>query len=154
MMQPATIRGGCLCGAVRFEADPPSNWCAHCHCEYCRSAYGAAFVTWFGVPESGFRIVSGEETLRWFSLTAEARRGFCGTCGSMLLFAGDRWPGEIHVARASVEGDIDREPQAHAYADRKVEWVTLHDDLPRFGGPTGTEPLETAAQAGHRSSHE
>jgi hypothetical protein len=30
------VRGSCLCGAVRYEADAPFKWMAHCHCSICR----------------------------------------------------------------------------------------------------------------------
>lgn len=41
-------RGRCACGRVRFVARFPSRFNAHCHCESCRRAHGAAFVTWAG----------------------------------------------------------------------------------------------------------
>jgi hypothetical protein len=127
---------------VRFEIDLPVKWCAHCHCHLCRRAHGAAFVTWFGVADEAFRLVAGEEQLRWYHSTAAAERGFCATCGSTMLFRSSRWAGEMHVALACVEGAIDRPPTAHVFWDRHVDWVELGDDLKRLGGETGTEPLE------------
>lgn len=59
----------------------------------------------------------------------------------MLFFEGERWPGEIHIARASVPGPIDREPQAHVFYDVRVPWLELHDDLRKLGGPQGNQPL-------------
>ena len=35
------ITGGCLCGAVRFEATLPPRRVTHCHCEMCRRSVGA-----------------------------------------------------------------------------------------------------------------
>ena len=133
--------GGCLCGAVRFEVEPPTKWCAHCHCSLCRRAHGAAFVSWFGVAREQFRFVSGKELLRWYRSTPEARRGFCPECGSTILFEGDRWPDEIHIALAHMDGPIDREPQVHVFFDSGVEWLHFDDGLKKLGGPTGTEPL-------------
>jgi hypothetical protein len=134
--------GRCLCGAIRFEIDLPVKWCAHCHCHLCRRAHGAAFVTWFGVEDDGFRIVAGSEHLRWYRSTPEAERGFCSSCGSTMLFRSSRWADEMHVALPFVDGDIGRPPTAHVYWDRHVDWVELGDELRRLGGETGTEPLE------------
>jgi hypothetical protein len=142
--QQQTIRGACLCEAVQFEVTPPTKWCAHCHCTMCRRAHGAAVVTWFGVPSDSFRLIAGQERLKWYRSSAAARRGFCSHCGSTLFFEGERWPDEIHITRASVAGAIDREPQAHVFYDQRVEWLELHDSLRKLGGPQGNQPLTQA----------
>ena len=137
-----TFTGGCLCGAVRFEVAAPTKWCAHCHCSLCRRAHGAAFVTWFGVPNEHFRFTGGEDQVVWHSSTPEARRGFCRTCGSTLFFTSERWAGETHIALAHMDGPIDREPAVHVFYDAHVEWVELGDDLKKLGGPSGTDPID------------
>jgi hypothetical protein len=40
-----TIRGGCLCGGVRFEVDPPFIRVGHCHCSRCRKHSGTFGLT-------------------------------------------------------------------------------------------------------------
>lgn len=127
----APMTGGCLCGAVRFEVGPPSLFCAHCHCDWCRKAHGAAFVTWLGAAEARFRVLSGQDALRWFRSSEASERGFCGTCGTTLFFRSSAAPGEIHVARALVDDPVDREPAAHVFVDAAVAWVALGDALPR-----------------------
>jgi hypothetical protein len=118
-----TYQGACLCGQVRFTITPPTKWCAHCHCTMCRRAHGAAFVTWIGVPEAQFDLVAGRDALQWYASSPDSRRGFCRHCGSPMLFRSARWPGEIHVARASVPGDIDREPAGQVHVDTRVTWL-------------------------------
>ena len=140
-MSDANVRaGGCYCGAVRFEVTLPSKFCAHCHCDNCRSAHGAAFVTWVGFKEDQLVLVAGEDLLRHYETDTGATRSFCGTCGTPLLFRSPRWAGERHVTRQSIEGEIDRAPSAHVYVDHKAEWFPITDDLERYGGKTGTEP--------------
>ncbi len=136
-----TIRGECLCGTVRFEIDPPTKWCAHCHCTVCRRAHGAAFVTWFGVLLEQFRIVSGEEDLRWYQSSKEAKRGFCKKCGSTMLFQSNRWADEMHIVLSNIVGEIDRSPAAHVFYDTHVEWFSVNDNLKLLGGKSGTEPV-------------
>ena len=131
------IEGGCLCGDVRFSATLPSLWVAHCHCTLCRRAHGAAFVTWVGMDASRCAIDDPRQQLRWYASSAGAERGFCSHCGSMLFFRSERWAGELHIARAQIDGDIDRTPQAHVFWDTHVDWVQLDadDGLPRKANP-------------------
>ncbi len=125
-----TYRGSCLCQKLSFEYDGPSLWCAHCHCTLCRRSHGSAFITWVGVDEKRFRLI-GESTLQWFESSPGAKRGFCGRCGSSVFFVADRWPGEIHITRASIAGEIDLSPKLHVFWENHVDWVQVDDRLER-----------------------
>jgi len=125
--------GRCLCGAVRFEAMPPTLFFAHCHCQWCREAHGAAYVSWVGIAADRFRLVAGEGELRWYQSSPQSRRGFCSRCGTTLLFASTLCPGEMHVTRPSLHADIDRGPQLHCFYDQHVDWAEPGDALPRYG---------------------
>ena len=132
---PASARGRCLCGAVRFTASLPSKWVAHCHCTLCQRAHGAAFVTWAGFEADQVDVAADEGALRWFASSAAGERAFCAKCGSSMFFRSGQWPGELHLARALFIEPIDREPQAHVFFDTHVSWVDLADALPRKGAP-------------------
>lgn len=129
-------RAHCLCGAVHIDITLPTAWIAHCHCRRCQQAHGAAFVTWVGVPKSQAQIHDAEAQLRWYRSAAvegvklAGERGFCARCGTPMLFQSARWPGELHIARALFDSELDRAPQMHAFYDTHVDWVTLQDDLP------------------------
>ena len=125
--------GRCLCGDVRFSAQPPSLWVAHCHCTMCQRNGGAAFITWVGFDETRCRIEDSLGRLSWYHSSDQGERGFCSRCGSTLFFRSKRWPGELHVTLANLTEAIDRAPQAHVFWDTHVEWVQLADDdgLPR-----------------------
>ena len=124
--------GQCLCGAVRFTIEPPSLFCAHCHCRSCRGAHGAAFVTWVGAADERFALSAGEDNLTWYESSEQSTRGFCTTCGTTLFYTSTLSPGEIHVALAAVEDTIDREPQAHVFHDHRVPWFRCTDGLPKI----------------------
>lgn len=123
------VRGSCLCGSVRYEADGPQLFFAHCHCRWCRRAHGAGFVTWVGVREEGFRVVTGEDHLKWHASSVRSRRAFCTECGSTLLFASKAAPGEIHLAAGCVDEGLTGAPTAHVFVDQRAPWITIHDDL-------------------------
>ncbi|MEZ5979169.1 MAG: GFA family protein [Planctomycetota bacterium] len=134
--------GRCACGGVRFVATLPPRFVAHCHCENCRRAHGAAFVTWAGFREAAFRLDDPEGLVRAFASDTSARRRFCSRCGTPMLYDGPRWPGEVHVAVALFDDDLGVAPKAHVYADRAPSWCPIADALPRLGGASGTEPLD------------
>jgi len=129
----STVRGACLCGTVRFEIDLPTRFCVHCHCSMCRRNHGAAFVTWFGVPKTNFRLLEGETAVTRYQSSDHGSRSFCSQCGSSLLCELDRDPDTIDVTLASMLAPIDRPPEAHVFFDTHVEWVEFLDQLPKMG---------------------
>jgi hypothetical protein len=52
-----------------------------------------------------------------------------------MFFKSERWPGELHIARALFLDPIDREPQSHVHYDTHVDWLVLTDPLPRKPAP-------------------
>jgi hypothetical protein len=86
------------------------------------------------VPDDSFELEAGGDRLRWYSSSEQSRRGFCTICGTTLFFASEVDPGEIHIALATTDGPIDREPGVHVFSEHQVPWITLGDDLPRVPG--------------------
>jgi len=136
------VQGSCFCGAVKFEVTLPTLSCAHCHCTMCRRVHGAGYVTWIAVPYTQFRMLAGSEHLTVHHSSDHGRRSFCNVCGSSLFCESTHQPELIDIVLANLSGKIDREPQAHYYFSDRAEWVAIGDDLPRFGGKTGTERLK------------
>ena len=130
-----TTTGSCLCGDLRFEAQLPSKWVAHCHCTMCRRAHGAPLVTWVGFDAGRVQIIDPQLRLRWYASSPGAGRGFCDHCGTTLFFRAERWPGELHIVRSNFDGPVDREPQVHVSYENHVPWLQIGDDgLKRVGG--------------------
>lgn len=141
MHTPDTLRGRCLCGAVRFTLTPPTAFHSHCHCRSCRLAHGAPYVTWTAVPVERFALDAGAEALRWYRSSATIEWGFCGVCGSSMLYravatghpeAPD--PGRVYVAAASLVDPMDRPPAAHVSFEERLPHTVPGDGLPRYRG--------------------
>jgi hypothetical protein len=77
------VLGGCLCGAVRYRLRHPraAYWC---HCTICRRASGSAALPWVTVAREDFEVVQG--VMATYASSPGVSRGFCGTCGSPILF--------------------------------------------------------------------
>ncbi|HIN02263.1 MAG TPA: GFA family protein [Candidatus Marinimicrobia bacterium] len=129
------VTGACLCGQVEFTVELPAKWCAHCHCTRCQRSHGAGFVTWFGVNKEHLTLEKGEKLLRWVSASKKSEYGFCGHCGSSMLFRSTKWLDEIHITLANVHNDIGLKPQAHVYFDTHVDWLNFEDTLERHVDP-------------------
>ncbi len=137
----APVHGACLCGAVQFEFTLPTLFCGHCHCSMCRQAHGAGYVTWIGVKVQQFSLTTGPDHLAAFSSSDHGKRSFCDQCGSSLFCESDSHPDVIDIVLANLHDPIDRQPQAHYYFSDRADWTVIGDELPRFGGETGTVPL-------------
>ena len=122
--------GRCHCGAVRFVAAFPSRFVAHCHCESCRRANSAAFVTWAGFKSDQVRITQGAELVSSHESSPRTFRRFCGKCGTKLFFEGGKWPGETHVVLAAFDEPLDRAPGVHAFYEEHVSWLPALKDPP------------------------
>lgn len=122
--------GSCLCGAVTFTVPLPAQWVAHCHCTRCQRAHGAAFVTWVGFLEQDVEVASPSGALRWFETPEGAGRGFCGHCGSPLLFRSPRYPGELHIARAAFLTALTQQPTSNVFFSTHAPWAVDAHGLP------------------------
>jgi hypothetical protein len=116
-------RGRCHCGRLRFVARFPSRFVAHCHCESCRRAHGAAFVTWVGFLSPQVTIEQGAELVASHESSPGTFRKFCRACGTKLFFEGAKWPGETHVTLAAFDDPVDRTPQGHAFYAEHARWL-------------------------------
>ena len=129
------ITGGCLCGAVRYEVQGAFLRAGHCHCSRCRRHSGAGMSTQGRVRQEDFRLLAGEDRIRWFRPDGGAVKAFCVTCGSSLF--GGTWPGgpEVSIRLGSVDGDPGIRPQCHTFVGSRAPWDTITDDLPQHDGP-------------------
>ena len=131
------MKGRCLCRAVQYEIEPPIISCAHCHCESCRRASSAAFVTWATVDSWRLRITSGNEKLIRYESSPGAFRIFCGTCGSQLFMEYKVEPESIYVTVGSLNSPKDVMPDRHFSFEERVVWFAPNDALPKYRGKSG-----------------
>ena len=100
-----THRGGCHCGAVRFEVDAPAAVTVQdCNCSICSKAGFLHLI----VPAARFRLITGEDALvdyQWNSCIARHR--FCGVCGIKSFYIPRSNPDGYDVnARCLDEGTV------------------------------------------------
>lgn len=77
------LRGGCLCGRVRYEAAPDHRQGYYCHCRMCQLAFGNTRAAYINLRKSELRWLREPH---YFASSKIARRAFCSTCGTPLSF--------------------------------------------------------------------
>ncbi|CCF33916.1 glutathione-dependent formaldehyde-activating enzyme [Colletotrichum higginsianum] len=96
--KPKIITGGCLCGALRYTITFPESHdfasdALTCQCTQCRKQSGALFVAFHRAPwPFRWSTAAGTRTLKEFSITPVAKRGFCTECSSWLYYRAEEEP--------------------------------------------------------------
>jgi len=106
------VTGGCLCGAVRFEATGQPLRVGLCHCLDCRKHHGALFHASAIFPQ---------EAVTWEGETGEYRgRRFCPVCSSSLFGQSD---GEVEVNLGSLDAPDQFRPTYELWVCRRESWL-------------------------------
>lgn len=138
----STIRGGCLCGGVRYEIEGPIQVPEHCHCGMCRKAHGAAFSTNAVVEATQLRVLAGSDLLTEYESSPNRRKCFCGRCGSQLFIRRHNRPEIAVVTLGTLDDDPTVRPIRHVFTASKAPWYDINDALPRFQIYPGVEPTD------------
>lgn len=139
--QAEITRGRCQCGAISYEFEGKPKWVMHCHCASCRRAVASVMATYIGVRVEQFRYLAGEPAV--YESSPGVKRYFCGKCGTPLAYAGERWPGEVHLLHGTLEDTNQWPPTGHAHVTEQLSWFEAHDELPRFEqvASRGSQPV-------------
>ena len=130
--------GSCLCGAVRYRITGPLKQVVGCHCGQCRKQTGH-YMPATGVRMKYFDLIE-ERGLKWYCASEQARRGFCGECGSTLFWhanGADR----IAIAAGSLDGETGLQTAAHIFVADKGDYYELEPDLPQYPASGDQVPL-------------
>lgn len=123
--------GGCLCGALKFEADGAPLDVASCHCINCRKMSGAAFATFVVFPPDKWKWLQGEPET--FAATPDLVRGFCRRCGSPVSSWRNSERDKWIIAWAGALDQADKlKPRHHIFAKDELPWLHLEDGLRRY----------------------
>ena len=128
------IRGGCLCGAVRYASDAEPAIVAVCHCVTCQKNTGSAFSLNVGVPAESVTI-QGDRLATYEDHTGASGkpfyRRFCSNCGSPICGAGDAYAGLMFLKAGTLDDPSWIKPATHIWCAEKQPWVAIERDVPQ-----------------------
>jgi len=136
--------GGCLCGALRYEAVGEPLYTGHCYCADCQKSSGSGFIPFMGFAKSAVSF-SGE-TRQFRSKAASGRdavRNFCPVCNS-LVFGGEAGRSEAFTIYAgSLDDPSSFHPKIAIFARSRPPWAVIPPGLTVFDAmPTGDRPAK------------
>jgi hypothetical protein len=115
--------GGCQCGAVRYHASAFLDNSHICHCRMCQKAVGNFFAALVGIPRDVFQWTRGKPSL--FSSSDSVLRGFCGACGTPLLYD-YTISDHLYVTTGSLDNPAEFAPRAQFGKEARMPWF---DDI-------------------------
>ncbi|MEM7121966.1 MAG: GFA family protein [Pseudomonadota bacterium] len=130
MAEPTTpMRGGCLCGAVRYELRGKCRNVVGCHCGQCLKTHGN-FAAYSAVAKDDL-VLTEDRGLTWYVSSDKARRGFCRECGASLFWE-PTFDDYVAVSAGSMDGPTGLKLVRHIFTQDKPDWYDIADGAEQF----------------------
>lgn len=127
---PIRHSGGCLCGALRYEAVGEPIYAGHCYCEDCRKASGSGFIPFMGFASDAVRFIGQP---RPFSSKAangnEAVRNFCSVCGGLVFGGVVGESDSFTIYAGSLDDPSAFHPTVAIFTRGRPDWAIIPPDL-------------------------
>lgn len=124
-----TYKGGCACGAVRYETSAEPLLMGNCHCRDCQRSSGTGMASVLMFPKEGFR---DQGKAKYYEGKADSgrwiKRGFCPECGSPVYTQLEMAPDAIIVKAASLDDPSLYHPAVHLYTSSAQPWDAIPED--------------------------
>jgi hypothetical protein len=130
--------GGCLCGALRYEARGEPTASGHCYCDDCRRASGSGFIPFMVFP-SGALAVRGEAR-QYRSPAVSGRvavRNFCPECGGLVFGGVLGESASFTVYAGSLDEPARFAPRLAIFVAARPGWAPVPPGLECFAGLPG-----------------
>lgn len=118
--------GSCLCGAVRFRTHGALRGVVYCHCTQCRKQSGHFYAATSSMDAD--IVIEGEKAIKWYQASDVARRGFCGTCGSLLFWKHSNL-GTISIMAGAFDRPTGLTGDSHIFVGDKGDYYEIDDGL-------------------------
>ena len=138
------IKGGCLCGAVRYEANAAPLAARMCYCRVCQYfacgnaavnvLFPAAAVTFSGTRKDYVSIADSG---------TEMHRSFCPKCGVHITSAAASRPELVFIRAGTLDDPGLATPSAAIWTDSAPRWACIDPSLQRVAKQPPAVKLST-----------
>ena len=132
--------GGCLCGALRYEAEGEPLYTGHCYCTDCQKASGSGFIPFMGFASSAVRFHGRSRAFVSKAANGgDATRNFCPICGSLVFGGVIGESDSFTIYAGSLDDKSLFHPKIAIFARSRPAWaviptgLTVFDEMPPRG---------------------
>lgn len=130
MPSKTVYEGGCLCGAIRFEAKAPALNPHSCSCKMCQRHSGALTTIWVEFSKEAVVWTGPNGKPATYRSSEISSRAFCANCGSTVGAIDD---GPVVALLLGVFDNADDKvliPVAHSFRDSPPGWwrIEIHNE--------------------------
>lgn len=121
------VTGGCLCGRIRYRAQPDYREGYYCHCRMCQLAFGNTRAAFLNLRKAQVEWLT--EPPKFHASSRFARRGFCPDCGTPLSFEYlDSQNMDLSIGSLDEPGAF--VPTSHSAVESRIPAWHAEDGLP------------------------
>ena len=125
--------GGCLCGALRYEAEGEPLYAGYCYCGDCRKASGSGFVPFMGFSAAAVRFTGAHKP--FVSLAAnggDATRNSCPVCSSLVFGGVVGESASFTIYAGSLDDPSLFQPRVAIFTKDRPNWLAMPPGLTVF----------------------
>tara|TARA_B100001250_G_scaffold407968_1_gene429575 strand:+ start:73 stop:558 length:486 start_codon:yes stop_codon:yes gene_type:complete len=124
------LKGGCICGQVKYHITEKPLFTQACHCKDCKILTGSSYVVNSSVLENTLIIEEGEVSSTELKAGSGAlcKTYFCIKCGTYVYADYDSAIGRLTVRTKTLDKPEKFPPQVHIFIKNKDPWLNLSDD--------------------------
>lgn len=127
------ITGGCLCGAVRYEAEGEPMFSALCHCRDCQKATGTGHVAVVALPRAAVKLTGEIKSYAKLGDSGKTTtRHFCPVCGSLIFGEPEMMQGVINISVGTLDDPSTFKPQVAIYTRSRHDWDQVPGRVQEF----------------------
>lgn len=124
------VRGGCTCGAVRYETSREFAFSFQCHCRKCQKATGTGHAPAFAVEKAETELTGPVKYYGHMSDSGAATKtGFCPECGSPILSMTERFPDRFYFLAATLDDPSIFKPEFAVFSEQAAVWDPVPENL-------------------------
>lgn len=130
-----SITGGCLCGALRYEAEGTPLYMGHCYCADCQKASGSAFIPFMGFSADALRITGTSQPFEAPAANGGvATRNSCPVCNSLVFGGVVGESDSFTIYAGSLDDKSHFHPTIAIFNRNRPQWALLPPGVAVFDG--------------------